>query len=331
MNSNLYITKSGDLSRKDNTLFFENKAIRKVIPVEGVDTIYLFGETSLNTKLLNFLSQKQICLHVFNYYGYYSGSYIPREAYVSGKLLVNQVSCYSTMEKRLELARKFVKGIIENTKFTLLHYQKHGISLKRTVENIKQREKEISRTRDIKQLLSIEGFVWDNFYNTFDKILPSEFKLGTRDIRPPSNPLNAMISFGNSLIYTQILSQIYQTQLNPTISYLHEPSERRFSLSLDLAELFKHELTFRLIFKTLNKNMIKLSDFDKKKNFTLLNAEGRLKFLQEFDRRLNETTLHKLLKRNVSLKTQMRLECYKLIKHILGEKEYLPYSMELCM
>lgn len=331
MNSNLYITKSGDLSRKDNTLFFKNEAIRKVIPVEGVDTIYLFGETNLNTKLLNFLSQKQICLHVFNYYGYYSGSFIPREAYVSGKLLVNQVNCYSTMKKRLELARSFVKGIIENTKFTLLHYQKHGISLKRAVENIKKREIEIPRTSDIKQLLSIEGSVWDNFYSTFDQILPQDFKLGTRDIRPPTNPLNAMISFGNSLIYTQILSQIYQTQLNPTISYLHEPSERRFSLSLDLAELFKHELTFRLIFKTINKNMIKLSDFDQKKNFTLLNQDGRLKFLQEFDKRLNETVLHKVLKRNVSLKSQMRMECYKLIKHLLGEKEYLPYSMELCM
>jgi CRISPR-associated protein Cas1 len=331
MNSNLYITKSGELSRKDNTLLFQNTNIKKVIPVEGIDTIYLFGETSLNTKLLNFLSQKQICLHVFNYYGYYSGSYIPREAFVSGKLLVNQVSSYSSLEKRLDIARRFVQGIINNTKYTLLHYQKHGLSLKRAVENIKLREKEIPRISDIKQLLSIEGSVWDNFYSTFDQILPSEFELGTRDIRPPSNPLNAMISFGNSLIYTQILSQIYQTQLNPTISYLHEPSERRFSLSLDLAELFKHELTFRLIFKTINKNMIKLSDFDQKKNFTLLNADGRLKFLQEFDKRLNETALHQLLKKNVSLKTQMRLECYKLIKHLLGEKEYIPYSMELCM
>lgn len=329
MNQNLYITKSGKLSRKDNTLLFKNQKIKKVIPIEGVKTIYLFGETSLNTKLLNFLSQKQIILHTFNYYGFYSGSYVPKDAYVSGKLLVSQVAHYTDLQKRLTIARKFVLGIANSLLYILKHYQKHGAKIKKYTNQIRTRIDNIRETTDIKQLLSVEGGIWDNFYTTFKKILPKNFQMNTRKIRPPDNPINALISFANSLLYTQVLSQIYQTQLNPTISYLHEPSERRFSLSLDLAEIFKAEMTFRLIFKLINKNMIKLEDFDKKKNFCLLNNKGRIKFLEEFDKRLNKTYKHPKLKRKVSNKKLFKLECYKLIKHLLGEKEYRSYNMDV--
>ena len=80
--------------------------------------------------------------------------------------------------------------------------------------------------------------------------------------RPPNNPVNAMISFGNSLYYAACLSEIYRTQLNTLISYLHEPGERRVSLALDLSKVFKPILVDRTIFKLLNQKMIQLDDFD---------------------------------------------------------------------
>ena len=89
MSRNYYITQPGRLRRKDNTLYLEPvEAPRIPIPVEDIDALYLFGELDLNTKLLNFLAQKHIPFHVFNYYGYYSGSYYPREYLNSGSLLV---------------------------------------------------------------------------------------------------------------------------------------------------------------------------------------------------------------------------------------------------
>lgn len=328
MNSNLYITKSGTLSRKDNTLLFENQIIKKVIPIEGISTIYLFGETSLNTKLLNFLSQNQIIVHVFNYYGFYAGSFMPKDGYVSGKLLVNQVEHYTNLDKRIQLASKFVEGIGQNLLYVLDHYQRHGSNLDDIRGRIKKKINRIVRVKDICEMLSVEGGIWNNFYSSFERILPESFQMETRKIRPPNNPINALISFANSLLYTQTLSQIYQTQLNPTIAYLHEPSEKRFSLSLDISEVFKPDMTFRLIFKLVNKNMIKILDFDKKKNYCLLNDEGRIKFLQEFDNRLNQTKKHPKLKRKVSLKTMIKLECYKIIKHLMGEQEYNPFDLD---
>jgi len=96
---NLYITQSGTLKRKDNTLLFKNEETKKVIPISGVETVYGFGELSINSKLLDFFSQNNIIFHHFNYYDYYSGTYYPREKHVSGKLLVKQVEFIRILRK----------------------------------------------------------------------------------------------------------------------------------------------------------------------------------------------------------------------------------------
>ena len=69
--------------------------------------------------------------------------------------------------------------------------------------------------------------------------------------RPPDNPINALISFGNTLLYTKTISAIYRTHLDQRISYLHEPSEGRFSLSLDISEVFKPVIVYKTIFVTI--------------------------------------------------------------------------------
>ena len=92
----IYIFKSGRLKRGENTLIFEyledGSVKKRFLPIENISEIYLFGETDLNTKVLNLLSQKGIIVHYFNYYGFYSGSIVPRKKNVSGYLVVNQVT-----------------------------------------------------------------------------------------------------------------------------------------------------------------------------------------------------------------------------------------------
>jgi CRISPR-associated protein Cas1 len=117
-------------------------------------------------------------------------------------------------------------------------------------------------------------------------ILKEGFTIEKREKRPPSNPVNALISFGNAMVYSLVLSEIYHTQLNPTISYLHEPRERRYSLSLDLAEIFKPLISDTIIFKLINDNMIKLDDFEEDIGYCYLNDNGRKKFVQEFDKKI---------------------------------------------
>ena len=134
--------------------------------------------------------------------------------------------------------------------------------------------------------------------------------------------INSLISFVNSLIYAKILSEVYHTQLNPTISYLHEPGVRRYSLCLDLAEVFKPLIGDRLIFTLLNRKQITEESFTKNLNFLHLTKESSGIIVRELEERLKKTINHKELGKQVSYQYLMRLEVYKLIKHLIGEKEY---------
>ncbi len=119
--------------------------------------------------------------------------------------------------------------------------------------------------------------------------------------RPPDNPMNAMISFGNSILYSKTVTQIYHTHLDQRISFLHEPSEARFSLSLDLCEAFKPLIVFRTIFDLVNNGKIKVDKhFDKKLNYCILNEEGKKVFIENLEARFEKIIDHGKLKRKVS-------------------------------
>ena len=149
-----------------------------------------------------------------------------------------------------------------------------------------------------------------------------------RSKQPPSNEVNALISFGNMMCYSLALDMIYHTQLNPTISFLHEPGTRRFSLALDLAEIFKPILVDRTIFKVLNRREIKVNHFEKQLNGCFLKDSGRKIFIKSFEERLRETIHHRSLARKVSYKRLVLLECYKLAKYVLRmEPEYQPFKI----
>lgn len=326
----LYITKPGRLKRRQNTLFFIYKEnggeLKKSIPITAIDSIFALSELDFNTKLFNFLSQNKISVHFFNYYGYYTGSFYPRKYLVSGFLVVKQVKHYLNKRKRLGLAKEFVKGAIHNSYKNLYQYKKQGKKVEENLKALSGLLKEIEKVDSLEYLMALEGNAKDWYYKAFGSFLGENFKVEKRVKRPPDNMINSLISFGNSLVYSLCLSQIYHTQLDPSVSFLHQPGERRYSLALDIADVFKPVLSDRLIFKLINNNMINEKHFLKELNFVYLNDKGRRLFIEEFEKRLETTVKHQRLNRNVSYRHLVRLECYKLIKHLVGDKEYSSYK-----
>lgn len=329
MGSTRYITSMGELSRKDNSLCFRKEGKNVYIPVENTKEIYCLNEVSINSKLLDFLASNNIVVHFFNYYEGYSGSYYPKNQYNSGKLLVKQVEKFNS--DRLVIARNIVAGIGVNIKEVLYHYYKHNKKeVKKTIDWItKYFFRRVEDSTNIKELMAIEGELWQRFYSEFKNFLPEDFIMNKRVKRPPDNPINAMISFGNSLLYTKTISSIYRTHLDQRISFLHEPSEGRFSLSLDISEVFKPVIVYKTIFDLVNNKKIQVSKhFDKKVNYCLLNEEGRNVFITAFEERMEAVFNHPKLKRRVSYRTAIKLDCYKLIKYIMEDKEFIPFSIK---
>ncbi|HHV08853.1 MAG TPA: type I-B CRISPR-associated endonuclease Cas1 [Clostridiales bacterium] len=329
MGSTRYITSMGELSRMDNSLCFRKNGKNVYIPVENTKEIYCMSEVSINTKLLDFIAQNNIIMHFFNYYEGYSGTFYPKEHYCSGKLLVKQVEAYR--DKRLEIAKAFVNGIADNIFEVLYHYYKHD--KKETKETIDWLRKEcrenLEHAGQIKQILQVEGEIWQRFYSQFIHILPEDFAFNRRVKRPPDNPVNALISFGNTLLYGKTVTAIYHTHLDQRVSFLHELAERRFSLSLDISEVFKPVIVFRTIFDLVNNRRIQVDKhFEKKYNYCLLNEEGRNIFIQAFEERMETPFSHSKLGRKVTYRTAIKLDCYKLIKCILEGQEFRPFNLK---
>ncbi len=404
---NYYVLSNGRVKREANTLYIENEAgQKKPVPIEDVESLYLYGEVDLNTRLLNFLSQKKIPLHVFNYYGFYAGSYYPREYLHSGYLLVHQVSHYADPDKRLMLAREMVRGAAHSLLRNIAYYEKRKGGEEREPagevgmenshngaqdgpipnspilsgvptdpeteaavdaaaaspadgtgadanpdEDAELREEAdplagavvwdkvprplgtlrdvigglsdlIGAQAEVNAVRGIEGKMRERYYQAWHHILSDGWTFERRVRRPPDNEVNALISFGNSHLYTVCLGEIYRTQLTPTISYLHEPGARRFSLALDLSEVFKPLVVDRAIFRLINTGQLKDSHFDRSLDGCFLTDPGKKLFLNALEDRLATTIKHRRLGRSVSYRHLIRLECYKLVRHLTGVETY---------
>jgi len=319
------------MSRKDNTLKFTpvdeegREGVPKYIPVEGVSDLYCFGSLDANSALYNFLGKAGISVHFFDYYEHYTGSFMAKEYLLAGKMQIEQTKHYTSKAKRLVIAQKFVEGAAFNIVKNLRYYQNRGKEMEPFLGSIQRYAELIPNMADIPSLMGIEGNIRQTYYDAFDLIL-NDFAMEGRSKQPPKNEVNALVSFGNMMCYTLCLGQLYHTQLNPTISFLHEPGYRRFSLALDLAEIFKPILVDRTIFRVLNKKEVQAKDFDVQVNRVVLKEAGKKAFVKAFEERLNDTIKHRTLNRNISYKHLVKLECYKLSKHILNIEEYKPFK-----
>lgn len=331
MRKSYYLFNAGRMSRKDNTLKFTPvdedgvEGTPKYIPVETVDNLFAFGSLDANSALYNFLGQKHISVHFFDYYEHYTGSFMPKDYLLSGKMLLAQCKMYEQKSKRVQIAQKLIEGAAANMLKNLQYYNNREKDCSNQIERITVLTQQIEQMTEVDAIMGIEGNIRNAYYEAWEVIIPA-FTMGARTKMPPSNEVNAMISFVNMLCYTACLDAIYHTQLNPTISYLHTPGERRYSLALDIAEVFKPILADRLIFTLFNKKQIQANDFDKQINSCLLKPGSRKTVVKAWEEKLVETIKHRSLGRNVSYKHLIKLECYKLAKHILGMETYKPFK-----
>ncbi|MCI1785513.1 MAG: type I-B CRISPR-associated endonuclease Cas1b [Bacteroidales bacterium] len=332
MKRTYYLFNAGELTRTDNTLKFSaqdeegNYQKPRYLPIENVDQIYAFGSMTANSALFNFLGKAEVPVHFFDYYENYTGSFMPKDFLLSGKVLLAQARAYDNKKQRLDIAKRILTGAVYNIVKNLKYYDNRGKDLQPLVDIISGYSKNFDKVSTIQELMGLEGNIRKTYYEGFELII-NDFSMSGRSMRPPQNEVNALISFGNMMCYAECLRSIYQTQLNPVISFLHEPGERRYSLCLDISEVFKPVIIDRVIFKVLNKRMINESDFERNMNRVILNEKGKKTFVQAIEEKMQETIVHRTLNKSVSYRHLIKLECYKLTKHILGIEEYKPLKM----
>ena len=281
------------------------------------------AQGSINTSILSLLSQHEVTVHFFGWYDNYLGTFLPKKSLLSGRMLIKQAEHYMNEERRVYLAKAFILAATANMYRNLRYYKSRGKDVDQEMKNIQILKESIKNVTSVKELMGKEGNIRKEYYKAWPKIINQDLEFNKRVMNPPDNEINSIISFVNSVIYAKCLSEIYKTQLNPTISYLHEPGERRYSLCLDISEIFKPILGDRIIFRLLNRGQITKDSFDKELNGLHLTQKASKLIMQEIDKTMKITIYHKTLDRDVTYQYLIRLECYKLVKHLLGEKDYV--------
>ena len=318
MSEDYVILSDGTLRVEERTFRFDSPSGLRRIPAEDVHSINFYSGGEITTGALKLASEMGIPINFFGFYGNYLGTYWPKEKLLSGDLTVEQVKLYLDGKRRLETSLILMNGVIDHLKSFLSKYTS-GLSWAVVDE----------RVTSVDELMLEEARVRKRYYAELDSILPEEFCIVERSKRPPLNMGNALISFGNSRLYAEIITECRYTSLNPTISFYHSPSERRFSLPLDISEVFKIPFVDRFIVKMTKQEIIKPTSqfFSEEGNGILLSETGRKTFLQEWDKWMNFEHYHQRLKRMVSHREMIRLELYKFIKYVYGIEKYKPYVM----
>ncbi|MFC4451405.1 type I-B CRISPR-associated endonuclease Cas1b [Halorussus aquaticus] len=322
---NHHIFADGELSRNEGTLRIDTlDGETKYLPVESVDTLYLHGQIDFNTRALGLLNEHGVPVHVFGWKDYYRGSYLPKREQVSGNTVVEQVRAYDDHDRRLRIAHDIIAASIHNMRANIQYYDGRKEDFTSAVDRLKEQKARVEDTTEIDELHGLEATARKIYYRCFDRILRDPFELTKREYNPPTNEANALISFLNSMVYTTCVSAIRKTALDPTIGFVHEPGERRFTLSLDIADIFKPILADRVLFRLVNRQQISIEDFESELEGCLLTEDGRVAVLEAFEETLDRTVEHPRLERNVSYKTLVRTDVYSLKKHILTGEPYRP-------
>jgi CRISPR-associated protein Cas1 len=327
VDDNYHVFTDGRLERHNDTVrLVTDDDEKKYLPIENAEALFLHGQIDYNTRLLSFLNDVGVAMHVFGWNDYYAGSIMPERGQTSGQTLVEQVRAYDDPTRRRSIARRFIQGSIHNMRANVKYYDNRGQDFGDVIARLETQRNVLSDEMDTSELMGVEATARKAYYSTFDDILPDGFVFNGRTYNPPNNRVNSLISFANSLVYANVVSAIRATALDPAVSFLHEPGERRYSLALDIADLFKPVLADRVIFRLVNRNQLQRDDFEEDLNSCLLNEPGRKTVSKAFEENLDTTVDHPRLNRKVSYQYLLRVEAYKLKKHLLTGEEYVPFE-----
>lgn len=327
MNDNYHVFSDGRLERRDDTIRLVTEDGEKTyLPVENVEALFLHGQIDFNTRLVSFLNDQGIAMHVFGWNDYYAGSVMPKRGQTSGATVVEQVRAYDTPDRRRRIARKIIEGSIHNMRANVTYYHNRDHDFATVRSHLDQQMESLDSALDTSELMGIEASARRSYYSIFDEVLPDGFVFGGRQYNPPTNEVNSLISFTNALVYASTVSAIRATALDPAVSYLHEPGDRRYSLALDLADIFKPLLADRVLFRVVNRKQVTPDEFETDLNACLLDDSGRKTVCKAYEETLERTIEHPELNRKVSYQYLLRLEAYKLKKHLLTGEPYVPFK-----
>ena len=285
-----WLTQAGELAVEDaNFYFMDEDREKRYYPLETLDTIHVLNRVRLSSGFFQYADSRRIRVCFYDRFGNYVGDFLPAGSQSNAQLVVRQALICADESKRLKYAVPLLQACTHNMRFVLRHYQKTVPEIRRLLESLVKCQDEMAGAGSTGALMLIEARAWQTYYAAFPRIMPGAgFRFENRNRRPPRDAVNALLSFGNVVLYNRIATEIHKERLEISLSFLHAAESGRNSLSLDIAEVYKPLIVDRAIFALVNRKELRAEEHftDTPEGGVYLNPTGKRIFLKELNERL---------------------------------------------
>lgn len=328
MHRTVDVLKDGILRQKDYSLLFDGETEDFDIPIASTEIINIYASVIFDSGFLQKAMERGIQINLYDRHASLIGRFYPNAPLKSPVMTFEQLNFYYSERERLALASTFVLTALHHMKLNVRYYNKFYPDkyFGKIVTAINELEKEIKECPTHEKLLLLEARTREAYYSCFDRFIHNkDFVFEKRTKRPPQNEINALISFGNTLLYNLFATEIYKSPLDIRIGFLHATNNRKESLNLDFAEIYKPLVVDRVIFALINRRVLNTSHFEKTENGGVyLNAEGKRIFLDAFYEKL-DTSLQ-IKGEHLTYRELIKREVPHLIRYFRHSEKYKPFK-----
>lgn len=323
----LYIQARGaKLSKKGETLevSIDDQKIQTVRLID-VSQVIVMGNVYITTPTLQELMQREIPVSWHSYGGWFIGHTVGTG---HKNVEIRTAQYRASFDERLcaHLARSLVAAKIHNCRTLLRRNWKGDDTPDALLDALQADIKRTRRTRDIQELLGTEGSAAARYFGSFGKLLregendgPIGFDFTSRNRRPPTDPVNALLSFAYTLLVRAWSTTLSAVGFDPYRGFYHQPRYGRPALALDMMEPFRPLIADSCVIQAINNGEVKPSDFIHAAGSVALTANGRKSFIATFDRRLGHEITHPLFGYRISYRRLLEVQARLLARFLLGE------------
>ena len=331
--ANLYVTEQGAVLRKTGDRVIVEKDDKVLLDVQcsQIDAVLLFGNVQFTTQVVYKLFEHGIEMALLTRTGRLIGqitSQFPKNI----ELRYAQFKKYDDLPFRLMLSKILVNGKITNSLNLIRNfsYNHPEIDLKEIVNRLESSLRQIDQAQDLSTLLGIEGHGATIYFQGYGKMILSSFTFTGRKKRPPPDPVNALLSFGYTLIYNEISSLLDGLGFDPYLGYFHHIDYGRASLACDIQEEFRPFID-RFTLYLINNKVLQNKDFytNPKGGGVYLKQDSMKRYFVQYERYLNQDFTRSDLIEVTNLRKCFRTQAEKMAKFIQDGSLYTPLKLQI--
>jgi CRISPR-associated protein Cas1 len=327
---------------KDEVLTVKDKdKLIDEVRMRDVSHVALFGNVQISTQAIQSLCEQEVPVTYFSMGGWFYG--ITRGHAMKNVFLRMEQFRLAREEKTcLALARQFVHGKIRNHRTLLM--RNHLEPPEGIIGKLKRASEDALTANSIEELLGIEGAAASQYFQQFGGMVKVEddlpglglsventkqrmfnFNFNHRNRRPPTDPVNAMLSLAYSMLAKDCTLAALAVGFDPYLGFYHQPRFGRPALGLDLMEEFRPLIAESTVLSCINNRVVTDKDFVRAGQAVNLTAPGRKRFFQTYEQRMSSLITHPLFDYKVSYHRALELQARLLAKTLTGEiNEYIP-------